>query len=299
MNIKLITLPLYYGCDNPGTHLAPMEFSRQNIASLAERCGNQIAGINILSVPPKPENPYEEPTMKYLEQVTDCCAQLADAVNDAMQAQQFPLAIGGDHSLGIGSVAGLSRFVSAEQLSVIWIDAHTDINTNETSDSHNIHGMPLSACLGLGDPRLYHSMKTDSPFLLPQNLFYIGSRSIDPGEEEILSKYQIRAVRMAEIREKGIEACCKELLQSVKTPFIHLSFDVDFMGSEEYTATGLPIPDGPTVAQTRVALKTLFSDPRVCSADFVEYSPVHDQNQSGLTVCMELFEDIFTSLHSR
>ena len=105
MDIKLINLPLYYGCDNPGTHLAPMEFSRQNIASLAERCGNRIAGINILSVPPKPENPYEEPTMKYLEQVTDCCVQLADAVNDAMQAQQFPLVIGGDHSLGIGSVA--------------------------------------------------------------------------------------------------------------------------------------------------------------------------------------------------
>ena len=299
MNIKLINLPLYYGCDNPGTHLAPMEFSKQNISSLAERCGNQISGISILSLPPKPENPYEEPTMKYLTEITDCCAQLADAVNDAMQAKQFPLVIGGDHSLGIGSVAGISRSVSAEQLSVIWIDAHTDINTNETSDSHNIHGMPLSACLGLGDPRLYRSMKTDSPFLFPQNLFYIGSRSIDPGEEEILSRYRIRTVRMAEIREKGIETCCKELLQVVKTPFIHLSFDVDFMGSEEYTATGLPIPDGPTVAQTRTVLKTLFSDPRVCSADFVEYSPVHDQNKNGLSVCMKLFEDIFTSLSSR
>ena len=101
---------------------------------------------------------------------------------------------------------------------------------------------------------------------------------------------------MEEICQKGIEACCQELLDAVKTSHIHLSFDVDFMDAAEFTATGLPIPDGPSIAQTHTALKTLFSDPRVCSADFVEYSPVHDQNREGLAVCVSLLEEIFSSL---
>ena len=95
-------------------------------------------------------------------------------------------------------------------------------------------------------------------------------------------------LRMPEIREKGIERCCRELLDSIRTPYIHLSFDVDFMDSGEYTATGLPIPDGPSVEQTHQTLRTLFADPRVCSVDFVEYSPLHDQNEQGLNVCMGL-----------
>lgn len=299
MNIKIINVPLYYGCDNPGTHLAPMEFSKQNISGLAESCGHTVSGISVLPILPKPENPYTEPSMKYLHEVTDCCSQLSDTVDCAVRSKQFPLIIGGDHALGIGSLAGLARSIPADQLSVIWIDAHTDINTNETSDSHNIHGMPLSACLGLGDSRLYEGMGAKSPFILPQNLFYIGSRSIDPGEEEILTQHHIRTVRMPEIREKGIEECCHELLKSIQTPYIHLSFDVDFIGSEEYTATGLPIPNGPTIEETHLTLKTLFSDPRVCSADFVEYSPVHDQNHEGLNTCMGLLKEIFKALFTK
>lgn len=296
MNIKIIHTPLWYGCDNPGTHLAPREFSRQNLPALAEKHGHSVKQISIIPTLPKPEDKFVHPTMKYLHEVTDCCKQLADAVDAGHRGHCFPLVIGGDHALGIGSIAGTARTIPAKDLSVIWIDAHTDINTDETSESHNIHGMPLAACLGLGDKRLFETMDSPVPFLLPENLFYIGSRSIDPGEEEILKKYNIRAIRMEEIRQKGIEACCQELLDAVKTSHIHLSFDVDFMDAAEFTATGLPIPDGPSIAQTHTTLKTLFSDPRVCSADFVEYSPVHDQNREGLAVCVSLLEEIFSSL---
>ena len=155
MKIKIIDVPLYYGCDNPGTHLGPMAFSKNNISSLAERCGNQVSGISLIGIPPKPENKNTEPTMKYLEEVTATCRQLADSVQEGFAKGSFPFVVGGDHSLGIGSIAGLSRCIPADQLSVVWIDAHTDINTNLTSESHNIHGMPLAACLGLGDSRLY------------------------------------------------------------------------------------------------------------------------------------------------
>lgn len=213
-----------------------------------------------------------------------------------MAKGSFPFVVGGDHSLGIGSIAGLSRCIPADQLSVVWIDAHTDINTNLTSESHNIHGMPLAACLGLGDNRLYETMGSVSPFLLAQNLFYIGSRSVDEGEEVILAENNIRTIRMPQIEQNGIEACCREILQQINTPYIHLSFDVDFMDAAEFSATGLPIPDGPSIEQTHQALRVLFSDPRVCSADFVEYSPKHDRNDQGLHTCLSLMENIFTSL---
>ncbi len=216
MNIKIIHTPLWYGCDNPGTHLAPREFSRQNLPALAEKHGHSVKQISIIPTLPKPEDKFVQPTMKYLHEVTDCCKQLADAVDAGHRIHCFPLLIGGDHALGIGSIAGTARTIPAKDLSVIWIDAHTDINTDETSESHNIHGMPLAACLGLGDKRLFETMASPVPFLLPENLFYIGSRSIDPGEEEILKKYNIRAIRMEEIRQKGIEACCQELLDAVR-----------------------------------------------------------------------------------
>ena len=299
MDIKLINVPLYYGCDNPGTHLAPREFSRSGLPARIEACGHRVADLTVLSVLPPPEDKFQHPTMKYRDEVCDCCRQLAKAVDTGRHLGQFPLVIGGDHSLGIGSIAGLSRTIPADQLSVIWIDAHTDINTDQTSDSHNIHGMPLAACLGLGDPSLYQEMGGSVPFLLPQNLFFLGSRSIDPGEETILAEHNIRTVRMPEIREKGIEACCRELLDSVKTPYLHLSFDVDFIDADDFSATGLPIPDGPSLDQTHEALRTLFSDPRVCSADFVEYSPLHDHNSEGLNACNSLLEEILRALAKR
>ena len=296
MKIKIIDVPLYYGCDNPGTHLGPMAFSKNNISSLAERCGNQVSGISLIGIPPKPENKNTEPTMKYLEEVTATCRQLADSVQEGFAKGSFPFVVGGDHSLGIGSIAGLSRCIPADQLSVVWIDAHTDINTNLTSESHYIHGMPLAACLGLSDSRLYETTGSASPFLLAQNLFYIGSRSVDEGEEVILAENNIRTIRMPQIQQNGIEACCREILQQINTPYIHLSFDVDFMDAAEFSATGLPIPDGPSIEQTHQALRVLFSDPRVCSADFVEYSPKHDRNDQGLHTCLSLMENIFTSL---
>ena len=139
-------------------------------------------------------------------------------------------------------------------------------------------------------------MGAQAPFLLPENLFYIGTRSVDPGEEEILAAHNIRTVRMPEIREKGIELCARELLDAVKTPYIHLSFDVDFLDAGEFWATGLPIPDGPSVEEAHQVIRTLFGDPRVCSADFVEYSPLHDTDGSGLSTCLSLLQEILDAL---
>lgn len=295
MNIQLIGLPLWYGCDNPGTEQAYECFCNAGLEELCRSCGHRLAASRLLAVPVD-EDKHADHSMEYLNGTLSACRNLEQAVSSAMAAGDFPLILGGDHALGIGSIAGVNHHISKEELTVIWVDAHTDINTNESSDSHHIHGMPLAACLGLGSRKLIEGFGKEDVKLLPENLFYIGSRSVDDGEWEILKEHNIRVFSMEEVKEKGIAAATAELLSLVKTPYIHLSFDVDFMDAAEYHATGLPIPDGPSVADTHTCLSMILDSGKVRSMDFVEYSPKNDSDQSGLATCMELLKSIFTHI---
>lgn len=295
MNIRLIGVPLWYGCDNPGTEQAFDCFCKAGVKELAEHCGLRVSGISSVHVPEDTDK-HLDPTMEYLSGTIAACRNLEQAVKESVENGDFPLTLGGDHSLGIGSVAGISHHIPKEDLTVIWVDAHTDINTNEVSESKHIHGMPLAACLGLGSDKLIDGFGREAVKLLPENLFYIGSRSVDDAEWEILRQHNIRAFTMEEIKEKGMETCCKELLSLVKTKYIHLSFDVDFMDAAEYHATGLPIPDGPSVADTHKCLSLLLQSGKVGSMDFVEYSPKNDADNSGLATCMNLLKTCFENL---
>lgn len=289
MNLQLIGMPLWYGCDNPGTEKAYTCFMEAGFSQLAADCGHRV--IKNVSLPvPQDADKYADPSMEYCTGTVAACRSLEQVVACALGDGDFPLVIGGDHSLGIGSLAGVSHKVAPEDLTVIWVDAHTDINTHEMSESHHIHGMPLAAAMGLGSRKLIDGFGPRDVKLLPENLFYIGSRSVDPPEQALIRQLGIRMFTMEEVRQRGMEACVRELLSLVKTPYIHLSFDVDFMDGTEYQATGLPVPDGPSIADTHRCLSLLLESGKVGSMDFVEYSPVNDPEQSGLAVCMSLLK---------
>ncbi len=292
MNIHLIGVPLWYGCDNPGTEQAYDCFCKAAVAELAVSCGHHVRKNYAITVPEDTDKHFD-PTMEYLNGTTAACRELEQAVASAYEEDCFPLILGGDHALGIGSVSGVNHSIPSKDLTVIWVDAHTDINTNNVSDSHHIHGMPVAALLGLGSRKLIDGFGTEDAKILPENLFYIGSRSVDDPEWVILKEQGIRAFTMDEVREKGIEACCRELLSLVKTPYIHLSFDVDFMDAAEYHATGLPIPDGPSISDTHQCLSLLLDSGKVRSMDFVEYSPKNDTDGRGLRTCMDLLKTCF------
>ncbi len=295
MNIQLIGVPLWYGCDNPGTEQAYDYFCQAGIEELCRSCGHTLSKCSAIAVPTDKDK-HADPTMEYLNGTVSACRNLEQAVACAMAEGDFPLTLGGDHALGIGSVAGVNHHIAKEDLTVIWVDAHTDINTNESSDSQHIHGMPVAACLGLGSRKLIDGFGKDDVKLLPENLFYIGARSVDDGEWDILKEQGIRVFTMEEVKEKGIAAATAELLSLVKTPYIHLSFDVDFMDAAEYHATGLPIPDGPSIADTHTCLSMLLDSGKVRSMDFVEYSPKNDSDKAGLATCMELLRSIFSHI---
>ena len=295
MNLHLIGVPLWYGCDNPGTEQAYDCFQKAGIEALAASFGHTVTKNFAVSVPADNDKHFD-PSMEYLNGTVTACRNLEQAVAVAYEEDCFPLVLGGDHALGIGSISGVNHSIPAKDLTVIWVDAHTDINTNDVSDSHHIHGMPLAALLGLGSHKLIDGFGKEDAKLLPQNLFYIGARSVDDPEWEIIKEQGIRVFTMNEVKEKGMEACCKELLSLVKTPHIHLSFDVDFMDAGEYHATGLPIPDGPSVSDTHKCLSLVLQSGKVRSMDFVEYSPKNDQDGSGLRTCMDLLKTCFEHL---
>ncbi len=295
MNIQLIGVPLWYGCDNPGTEKAFDCFCSAGVEKLLDDCGHQLKKCFAIDVPEDKEK-HLAPTMEYVTGTVAACRNLEQAVSSAMNDSDFPMILGGDHSLGIGSIAGVSHHIPKEDLTVIWVDAHTDINTDEVSESKHIHGMPLAACLGLGSRQLIDGFGKEAVKVLPENLFYIGSRSVDDAEWDILHKHGIRAFTMEEVKEKGMTASVKELLSQVKTKYVHLSFDVDFMDAAEYWATGLPIPDGPSVEDTKLCLSLLLQSGKVGSMDFVEYSPKNDSDGKGLAVCMDLLKTCFENL---
>ena len=295
MNIQLIGVPLWYGCDNPGTEQAFDCFINAGVEQLARDCGHCVTSVSRVFVPAD-DDKYADPSMEYCCGTVETCRNLESAVKASCAAGDFPLVIGGDHSLGLGSISGISHTVPAEDLTVIWVDAHTDINTNEMSESHHIHGMPLAAALGLGSRKLIDGFGAADVKLLPRNLFYIGTRSVDPAEQLLLDELGIRFFDMRELRAKGIETCVEQLLELVKTPYIHLSFDVDFMDGEAYHATGLPVPDGPSIDETHRCLELLLQSGKVGSMDFVEYSPKNDADRSGLRTCMELLKTCLKNL---
>lgn len=292
MKIQLIGLPLWYGCDNPGTEQAYDCFCNAGIEDLCRSFGHESVKNVAVSVPADEEK-YADPSMEYLYGTVTACRNLEQVVSSALEEGHFPLILGGDHALAIGSVAGVNQHVPKENLTVVWLDAHTDINTHEVSHSHHIHGMPLAACLGIGSRKLIDGFGKEDVKLLPDNLFYIGSRAVDDGEWEILREHSIRVFTMEEIKEKGMEAVVEELLSLVKTSYIHFSLDVDVMDAAEFHATGLPVPNGPSIADTQKCITMLLDSGKVGSMDFVEYSPINDHDRSGLTTCMDLLKTIF------
>ena len=297
MNIDVIGVPLWEGSGRVGPQDGPAALIGDGLLQNIVRQGHQCSSWEVM--PASAESPLDEADLLYYAPtVIDCCKGLEERVDRSLTQGGFPLVLGGDHALAIGSISGVNHHIPAEDLTVIWVDAHTDINTDASSDSHHIHGMPVAACLGLGDDRLIDGFGSHREKILPQNLYYIGARSVDDGEWEILKEHNIRVYTMEEVKERGMSAVVNEILGEIKTPWVHLSFDVDFMDGDEFFATGLPIPDGPSVADTRLCLTTLLSCGKISSMDFVEYNPRWDREEQGLRVCSSLLEDCLGALNN-
>lgn len=201
--------------------------------------------------------------------------------------------LGGDHSLGLGSVAGASR--AFKNLAVVWVDAHGDINTHETSESGNVHGMSLAKAMGIGFPDLT-DVYYKGPKVQNENVFIIGARDLDKGEYDLIKKEHLHVYTAKRIHEYGLEHVVNEVLSDIKArgiDTIHLSFDLDFIDAKYVPGTGTPVPDGMTVEEAETLLKMFAETKLVRSMDFVELNPLLDRNDTTVDLAIDLLDWTF------
>ena len=295
MRFSLIAAPLELGCGTTGCAMGGAALIGGENGLLSFLNQNDIHAAADSAFVPMTARREGEPAPHYLQEVVTACCATRDAVSLAQGEGTFPLTLGGDHALGLGTVAGTAQHYSPEELSLVWVDAHTDINTEKSSTSGNIHGMPIAALLGLCGPELT-AVCGGAAVLRPENVHIIFARDIDPAEEEIIAGQGVHLYRMSEITEKGLPAVTERLLGSITTPYCHVSWDVDSLDAAFMPATGLPIPGGPDPAAVTDLLTALAATGKMVALDCVEYNPDRDPDDSSCQTVLGILEPVLLTL---
>jgi arginase len=228
----------------------------------------------------------EDPRARFLPQIMETCARLASLVAEAAERDAIPLVLGGDHSVALGTLGGLARAHGPGGL--IWIDAHADVNTPETSPSGNVHGMALAATLGLaGDA--FASDAWSLPAVDPERVALIGVREVDEHEPALLRRAGVRVYTMSEVDRIGIERAVRESLDRVAgSGFVHLSLDLDVLDPEVAPGVGTPVRGGLTYREAHLALELVAESGLVGSLEVVEVNPILDRENTTALTAVEL-----------
>ncbi len=230
--------------------------------------------------------------MRNLQQVAESNQKLAELVDQEMEKGSFPLVLGGDHSIAIGSLAGVAKH--HENLGVIWYDAHGDLNSGDTSPSGNIHGMPLAVSLGIGHEKLT-TILDYTPKVKPENVVIIGARSLDPGERELIQEKGMNVYSMHEIDRMGMSQVMNEAIEYLRerTDGVHLSLDLDGLDPEEAPGVGTPVIGGLSYRESHLAMEMLAESEILTSAEFVEVNPILDDKNKTATMAVGLIGTLF------
>ncbi len=290
--ISIVGVPMDLGQGRRGVDMGPNAIRYAGVIEQLEQLGFEIEDLGDVAIH-RPKTTIDESTgLKNLEAVIAASQSIAEKVESMVQRESFPLILGGDHSISIGTLAGIAKFY--ENLGVIWYDAHTDINTPETSPSGNIHGMPLAVSLGLGEERLV-SVGGYSPKIKPENIVFIGARSIDDGEKELIKKLGIKVYTMRDIEHLGMPTVIKETIEYLKprTDGLHLSFDLDALDKLFAPGVGTPVMGGVSLRESHLALEMLAKEHIVTSAEFVEVNPILDERNKTGELAVDLIATLF------
>ena len=283
MKVTLIEAPICRGSPTDGSQYAYRSLIENGFAGL-------FPDVSLCPMAP-PACPEDEgpSNMKFLNEVMAVSRRLYRSVGTALRGGSFPIVIGGDHSAAIGSIAGVSSVYGPDDLAVVYLDGHADINTERTSETGFIHGMPLAAALGLCDDRLTVGRKVN---LIGRNLVILGARSVDAGEYPTIAAQSVTMIPADEMHRRGVSAVLGEILPSLKAKAVHVSLDVDFMDQTVFPATGYRMPGGASFSEAREALSLCLNDGRVTSMDLVEYNPLLDRDASGRATLFRLLSPV-------
>jgi len=289
--IRVIGVPLDLGASRRGVDMGPSAVRVAGLEARLEALGHEVTDGGNIRVEIAETQTAGKENAHYLKQIAQTCTRTAEAVVKTLEEGITPLVLGGDHSLAVGSVSGVAEFYrrKGEKIGVVWIDAHSDINTPETSPSGNVHGMPLAALLGMG-PEALTKICGYAPKIAAENTALIGVREIDAAERENIRRAGVAVYTMRDIDERGMRAVMEEALHAAGggTAGYHVSMDMDWIDPEDAPGVGTPVRGGATYREAHLAMEIIADHGRLLSFEIVEVNPVIDEHNRTADLAVEL-----------
>jgi len=288
--IRIVEVPFALGSHRKGSDLGPKAVMHTGLQEILKEKGYQVEKKTVF-VPEEEE--LTDRRLKNLSSVVEMAELVGKEMNETIHSSQFPLIIGGDHSISLGTIAGIGQ--NYENLGVIWVDAHGDVNTHETTPSGNIHGMPLAANMGFGHEKLTNILNF-FPKIKSQNVVILGARDLDEGEVELLKKHHITYYTHCDIEHHGM----KKIMKAIDSKFtsngvesLHLSFDMDVLDPSVVKGVGTPVEGGITYREAAYILQEIKKWNTLVSCEFVEVNPLLDEQNKTAEIAVKLIRELF------
>ncbi len=290
--IRVLGVPLDMGASRRGVDMGPSALRVAGLEARLEALGHHVTDGGNIRVEVAETRASGSNNARYLSEITETCTRTAESVLASLEQGEMPLVLGGDHSLAAGSISGVAEFYRRreQKIGLIWIDAHSDINTPDTSPSGNVHGMPLAALMGLG-PEPLSNLFGFAPKVAPENTVLLGVRNIDAPERSNIRRSGIAHVfTMRDIDERGMRAVMEEALRAAGrgTAGYHVSLDLDWIDPEDAPGVGTPVRGGATYREAHLAMEILADHGRLLSFEIVEVNPVLDEHNRTADLAVEL-----------
>jgi arginase len=289
--IRIIGVPMDLGASRRGVDMGPSALRVAGLQARIKQLGHQVEDIGNISVKQAEEMSYGEKRAKYLAEIADACKDLGAMVEKSLEEGMLPVVLGGDHSIAAGTLSGVAAHFKKKEKKVglIWLDAHGDINTPESSPSGNVHGMPLAAAMGYGATELVE-LQGFKPKVEPQNISLVGIRDLDSQEKKLAKKSGVHVFTMRDIDERGMREVMSDALKYAMddTDGISVSLDMDFVDPSDAPGVGTPVRGGVTYREAHLAMEMLADTEAMVSLEIVEINPVIDEHNRTALLGVEL-----------
>ncbi len=299
-NIQIIAVPLDLGASRRGTDAGPSALRVAGLRASLQKlgCGLELdLDINVPQMETRQGDAVgSQPNTRFKKEILQVCEDLAQCVYQSLESNNFPLVTGGDHSVAMGSVGAVSSFYRKQEqdIGLLWFDAHGDMNTPNSSPSGNIHGMPLSHLLGVGDEDLVNVFD-EGPKVKPKNVVLMGVRDIDSNEQKIIRDSGVHVFTMRDIDERGMAEVSREAIKLVTrdTAGFHLSFDLDGCDPTVIPGTGTLVPGGVNYREAHLLLEMCAESEKMLAMDVVELNPFLDDKNVSAERAVSLIQSAF------
>ncbi len=290
-HIRVIGVPLDLGQSRRGVDMGPSAVRVAGLEGKLEALGYEVEDGGNVPVALAETKSEGDTHAKYLKEISETCSKHAELIIKTLEAGKIPITLGGDHSIAAGTVSGVAEFYRQrhQKVGLIWIDAHTDINTPASSPSGNVHGMPLGAIMGLW-PSPLADLYGFSPKVNPDNCVLVGVRDVDNHERENIKKSGVHVFTMRDIDERGMRSVMEEALRLAgrNTVGYHVSLDMDWIDPEDAPGVGTPVWGGATYREGHLAMEIIADHGRMLSFEIVEVNPVLDERNQTAELAVEL-----------